>query len=140
MTPVGCYAAESRRDRVHVATRWRSCPFDAVAEAVPSTGRVLDLGTGHGVFALHLHQQDARRTLVGVDIDPHKIQVAARAATACGAPVSFVLGSAEAVPAGPWDAITILDVLYLLPEEAQRKLVTAAAGELAPGGCWWSRR
>ena len=38
------------------------------------------------------------------------------------------------MPDGPWDAITVVDVLYLLAADAQRDLLERAAAQLAPGG------
>ena len=37
-------------------------------------------------------------------------------------------------PAGEWDAIAIVDVLYLLGEDAALEVVDAAAGALSSGG------
>src|ERR1700712_4499139 len=48
--------------------------------------------------------------------------------------VAFIVGTALEVPAGPWDAIVVVDVLYLLDGEAQHRLLDAAAAQLAPGG------
>ena len=134
MTPVDCYRGAPLRERVHVAGRWRSCPFEAVSAFVPREGRILDLGTGHGLFLLHLHTEAPGRSLVGVDIDAEKIDVARTAAAACGARVELVAGTAAEVPDGPWDAVTVLDVLYLLPAAEQEGLLRRAAAELAPGG------
>ena len=134
MTALDCYRAAPRRARIHVRTRWRSCPFEAVTAAVPVEGRILDLGCGHGLFTLHLALGSATRALVGVDIDGDKLEVAKAAASSCAPDVEFRLGTAEEVPAGPWDAVTVLDVLYLLDAEEQRRIVTDAAHQLAPGG------
>ena len=38
------------------------------------------------------------------------------------------------MPEGPWDAIVFVDVLYLLPADEQRRLLTEAVAQLAPGG------
>ena len=39
-----------------------------------------------------------------------------------------------AVPAGPWDAVVLVDVLYLLDTAGQRALLADCAAQLAPGG------
>lgn len=44
------------------------------------------------------------------------------------------MAESGAVPAGPWDAIVIVDVLYLQPADAQRALLAEAATRLAAGG------
>jgi SAM-dependent methyltransferase len=131
------YRGLGLRTRVHVAVRWLSCPFPAVAAAVPTRGRVLEIGCGHGLFAAYLALGSPDRAVAGVDIDAAKIAVgqrAARRAAEVGADLRLDVATSGDVPPGPWDAVVIVDVLYLLDAEAQRALLTACAGQLAPGG------
>ena len=74
------YRGLGRGDRFHVAVRWRSCPFAQVEQHVPRAGRVLDLGCGHGSFALYLAARSAERTVTGVDVDADKLAAARQAA------------------------------------------------------------
>jgi 2-polyprenyl-3-methyl-5-hydroxy-6-metoxy-1,4-benzoquinol methylase len=123
--------------RVHVHVRWASCPFPRVAEAIPTSGRVLEVGCGHGLFSSYLALQSREREVHGVDLDTEKIdkaRVAASRATARGASVSFTVAPSGAVPRGPWSAIAIIDVLYLLDPPGQRRLIAECAAQLAPGG------
>ncbi|MEW6155484.1 MAG: class I SAM-dependent methyltransferase [Actinomycetota bacterium] len=46
----------------------------------------------------------------------------------------FELAPSGHVPPGPWDAVAIVDVLYLLEEADQKSLVETCAAALAPGG------
>jgi 2-polyprenyl-3-methyl-5-hydroxy-6-metoxy-1,4-benzoquinol methylase len=134
---VALYAGLSAATRLHVRVRWASCPFPSVADAVPRSGRVLEVGCGHGLFSCYLALQSAERDVHGVDLDAAKIVEARRAAQvagAAGARVSFAAAPSGAVPPGPWAAITIVDVLYLLPPEEQRRLLAECAVQLAPGG------
>jgi 2-polyprenyl-3-methyl-5-hydroxy-6-metoxy-1,4-benzoquinol methylase len=128
------YGAAPLGDRLHVRVRWRSCPFPVIESATPRTGRVLDLGCGHGLLAIHLALTSPDRRVSGVDLDVDKIAVARQAAAGLATEVDFTIGTALEVPAGPWDAIVVVDVLYLLDADAQHRLVAAAAGQLAPGG------
>ena len=131
------YAGESRGTRLHTRIRWRSCPFEAVADEVPEAGRVLEIGCGHGLFSSYLALQSPERLVHGVDLDAAKIKrarIAAERATARGASLSFDVAPSGAVPAGPWSAITIVDVLYLLDPTDQRRLIAECAAQLAPGG------
>jgi 2-polyprenyl-3-methyl-5-hydroxy-6-metoxy-1,4-benzoquinol methylase len=132
-----CFRWAPRADRLHTRIRWASCPFEAVAAELPTEGRVLELGCGHGLFALHLALTGPARQVFGSDIDVDKIGVARRAATVAaeaGATVTFDVAPAGRPPAGPWAGIAIVDVLYLLPVEQQRQVLADAAAELAPGG------
>jgi len=134
---LGLYAGLPLTTRAHVLLRWLSCPFPAVAAAVPMHGRILEIGCGHGLFAAYLSLGSGQRSVLGVDIDAAKISQARMAAgrgCARGADLRVDVGSAGHIPAGPWDAIVIVDVLYLLADEAQRSLLAGCARELAPGG------
>jgi 2-polyprenyl-3-methyl-5-hydroxy-6-metoxy-1,4-benzoquinol methylase len=138
---VDVYASAPLRERLHTRLRWRSCPFDVVEAAVPDEGRILDLGCGHGLLSFHLALGSSKRKVTGVDLDADKIAVARAAADGVRpAPgttppeVTFMVGTALEVPAGPWDAIVVVDVLYLLDGDAQHRLLDAAAAQLAPGG------
>jgi 2-polyprenyl-3-methyl-5-hydroxy-6-metoxy-1,4-benzoquinol methylase len=108
-----------------------------VAAHVPEGGRVLEVGCGYGVFCCHLALGSRDRTVVGVDVDARKIvhaQRAARQAAARGAKVEFHLAPPGDVPDGPWDAVVIVDVLYLLDPDAQAGLLHTCAEQLGPGG------
>jgi 2-polyprenyl-3-methyl-5-hydroxy-6-metoxy-1,4-benzoquinol methylase len=132
---IGGYAAEGWRDRVHVSGRWRICPYPAVAVHVPTDARVLDVGCGHGLLSLQLALASAHRQITGADIDAGKIAVARRAAARTGATnTRFAVVERGALPTGSWDAITIVDVLYLLGPGGAEAMVDAAAAALAPGG------
>jgi SAM-dependent methyltransferase len=69
-----------------------------------------------------------------VDIDGDKIAVAARAERPDGDRLQFAVAGSGSVPDGPWDAVVLVDVLYLLDPAAQRALLESCAGALAPGG------
>ncbi len=123
--------------RAHVRVRWATCPLQAVAAAIPAAGRVLEVGCGHGLLANYLALEPhtggtAPRQVHGIDIDGPKIEAARRAGVASGA--SFSDTEPGLLPDGPWDAVAIVDVLYLLAEAEQRNLLRAGAATLAPGG------
>jgi 2-polyprenyl-3-methyl-5-hydroxy-6-metoxy-1,4-benzoquinol methylase len=119
-------------DRLHVWVRWLTCPFPPVAEVLPTEGRVLEVGCGHGLFSGYLARRAPGLRVLGVDIDAGKIAVA-RTSEEPGR-LGFAVGTSGSVPDGPWDGIVLVDVLYLLDEAAQRALLSACAAVLAPGG------
>jgi 2-polyprenyl-3-methyl-5-hydroxy-6-metoxy-1,4-benzoquinol methylase len=121
-------------DRLHVLVRWLTCPFPPVVEALPTEGRVLEVGCGHGLFSGYLARRSPGLQVVGVDIDVDKIAVAAAAEPLDGGRLRFAVGDSCSVPEGPWDAVVLVDVLYLLDEAGQRALLESCAAVLAPGG------
>lgn len=123
--------------RAHVRVRWATCPFRAVDAQLPMEGRVLEVGCGHGVFSLLAATSSPARSVVGVDVDQRKVPHA-RAAVARarerGADCEIAVVPPGELPAGPWDAIVVVDVLYLLDAATQQDLVARCARLLAPGG------
>jgi 2-polyprenyl-3-methyl-5-hydroxy-6-metoxy-1,4-benzoquinol methylase len=108
-----------------------------VAAHVPEEGRILEVGCGYGVFSLHLALAAKGREVHGIDVDVRKIvhgQRAARRAAVRGAHAELRLEPPGDVPEGPWDAIVIVDVLYLLDAEAQAGLLRSCAEQLSLGG------
>lgn len=132
------YAGQPWRVRAHVRVRWWTCPFAAVAIHVPETGRILDLGCGHGVFSAYLALESGHRQVLGIDPAEDKILAASAAAEAAAekglANLRFTRADAESPPEGSWDAIAVLDVLYLLEPERQKSVLDRCARALAPGG------
>lgn len=124
------------RERMHVRGRWASCPIPAVAAEVPTVGRVLEVGCGHGLVSAYLALGSAERQVTGSDIDGHKIELARRAAAAApdGGRATYEHRPDGTIPDGPWDAIVVVDVLYLLPAAAEAELLDACVAQLAPGG------
>ena len=127
------YGHLGRGDRFHVAVRWRSCPFPQVEAQVPRVGRILEVGCGHGLFSLFLAARAPGRQVTGIDIDAAKLDSARLAAEEAGVPVTFAEVDGP-LPGGPWDAIAVVDVLYLLGPDAALDLVRRASAALAPGG------
>lgn len=122
--------------RAHVRVRSLTCPLASVAVQVPRSGRVLDVGCGHGLLSLLLACDSAEREVLGVDVDPGKVAAANLAARVGGPTVncSFELAPPGEVPDGPWAGVVIADVLYLLDADDQHGLLRSCAQRLAPGG------
>jgi SAM-dependent methyltransferase len=123
--------------RAHVRVRWATCPFRAVDAQVPVEGRVLEVGCGHGLFSLLAAMSSSARSVVGVDVDERKVphaRAAAARARKRGADCEIAVAPPGELPDGPWDAVVVVDVLYLLDTATQRRLLADCARLLAPGG------
>jgi 2-polyprenyl-3-methyl-5-hydroxy-6-metoxy-1,4-benzoquinol methylase len=126
-----------KRDRLHVRGRFRTCPVAVIDEAVPRAGRVLEVGCGHGLVSAYLALSSSEREVKGIDIDARKIAIASHAQSHADhqtAHLSFEHMSPGELPAGRWDAIVIVDVLYLLGRPAEQALLRACTDQLTDGG------
>lgn len=128
------YQQERWRVRLHATLRWRTCPFAAVAAAVPAAARVLEIGCGHGLLSVYLALESGEREVWGTDVDGAKIRCAERVARRSGANLRFLPAEPPELPPGPWDAIAVVDVLYLMSPANQEQLLRRAAALLGPGG------
>ncbi len=116
--------------RLLMTLRPRICPLDVVAEAVPRQSRVLDVGCGAGLL---LHWLASARGLaggVGVDTSPKMIAAAAADVAEAGVLRFECQGPEEPWPAGPFDVVTVVNVLHHVPAAGQRAFI----GRLAAGG------
>jgi SAM-dependent methyltransferase len=107
--------------------RMRRTVWRAIEAAVPPGGRLLDLGCGPGIDAVHLAGRGYR--VVAVDLSPRMVQVAAQRAAA-GAVADRVtvaegaIHQPEALPPGPFDGLySNFGALNCVPD-----LAAAAAG------------
>jgi 2-polyprenyl-6-hydroxyphenyl methylase/3-demethylubiquinone-9 3-methyltransferase len=100
-----------------------------VERYVPPHGFIVDLGCGHGLFANVLVEASAGRRVLGLDIDERKINVAEATVQGREA-LRFAVADIvhEALPR--CDAVTIVDVLYLLPPSDQEAVLRKAAAAL----------
>ena len=103
------------------------------ALALGPTDSVLDLGCGTGQLTIPLARRVGR--IIGVDPEPDMLALA-RAAQEPGHPVRWVQATTTDLPAialhdGPFDAITLANVIHLVDRGA---LFADARTALSPGG------
>ncbi len=115
------YSEQSFLIKMFVRLRHLLSPLEVLESWVPNEGSMLDLGCGHGLFTNYMALRASSRNIVGVDPSLAKIEVAKR--TESRVPnVHYILGDInDALKYGAFDAITIVDVLYLLPEVMQKE-------------------
>ena len=115
-------------------------PYTRIASVLPVTGRVLDLGSGHGLLAFALSLGSPLREVVGVDHDPDRVRLAEAAALRL--PVAskpkFEVGDLktklESFESASLAGIAMIDMLHYFDASTQELLVREAARVLSPGG------
>ena len=109
--------------RAHTLIRFLTSPMLRIVEQVPRGATLLDIGSGHGVFAVLARERGCR--VIGVEPDLRKVLPVA----GC----RFVIGYDDVIR-GSFDAISIIDVLYKIPASEWDALLARAASRLKPGG------
>lgn len=130
---LGRYSGQPLGIRGFVLARHVLAPLARVLAAVPPRGRLLDVGCGHGLFANAAALGSPERQVLGVDPSGAKISVA-RSSSADLTNVRYAQGTVQEIEEDGFDAISILDVLYLLPIEEKLAVLRACRERIAPDG------
>lgn len=127
------YRKASIGTRLFVHGRAFLSDLAVVERYVPNKGFIVDLGSGHGLFACILRESAPDRRVLGIDLDPRKVEVA-RQAIQDTQWLRFEVGDIVKQAPPKCDAVTIVDVLYLLSFEDQEQVLKNAASALGEGG------
>lgn len=105
---------------------------DAVMAAAPRAASVVDLGGGHGEYALEFARRGVRATLQD---RPTMIEIVRAAGRLEAAGVELVAGDFfETVPAARFDVVFVSGVTHTMPGERVGELFRRASSVAAPGG------
>ena len=129
---LGRYSSAPIAARLFVHGRAFLSDLAVVERYVPKKGFIVDLGCGHGLFACLLREASPTRRVLGIDLDRRKIDIA-RAAIRDTQWLRFEVGDIISEPPPKCDAVTLVDVLYLLPFEQQEQVLRNAATALGEG-------
>jgi SAM-dependent methyltransferase len=103
---------------------------------LPDRGRILDLGCGFGLFATYFGQTQPLREIIGIDVNPKRVEMATKVAAALGLEHHrFMVGDVRDVDfSGTFSACYVIDVMHHLPAEAQLPVLERLRDLLGPGG------
>jgi len=120
------YSEQSIGIKLFIRLRHILSPLTVLEHWIPRVGRILDLGCGHGLFTNYMALKSLSRKLIGIDPSEQKINVAMK--TESRVPnVHYLLGDIHDISEdNRLDVITIVDVLYLLPEGKQKEIIRAS--------------
>jgi len=128
--PAGYYDDAFRRGR-GIQSKWHHLKFQRVVRDLESCTRVLDVGCGPGTLAGNF---PADHDWVGTDLSTRQIEYARQTYGATGA--RFYRATPAGVPAheGPFDAVTMVELIEHLPQAAVDETFAQALERLRPGG------
>ena len=133
MQALSLYLRQSPGVRLHTRLRAWSAPLDAVVAALPRDGSLLDVGCGHGLVSNEVALRSSNARVLGVDLSETKI-ASARASVGARTNVEFKVAPLEDVPETGFDAVSLVDVLYLVPRASWASFLRTCLGKLRPGG------
>ena len=129
---VARYAGAPPAARSYVSVKIRTDPSLAAVAALPGNfGRTVDAGCGYFQLGLCLLELGRLETLVGIELDAARAEVAAAAARTDARVEQASLVDAELPDA---DTFLFVDSLHYLSLDAQDAVLERAARALSPGG------
>lgn len=118
---------------LYTRIKFKICPLISIEPHIPRAGRVLDLGCGNGLFAAILKRGSPTRDIIGLDLDKAKVDLA-REIFRGQSGLEFRVGDVVTSDYPPADIVTLIDVLYLIPFEAQKTILAKCRNALPSGG------
>jgi 2-polyprenyl-3-methyl-5-hydroxy-6-metoxy-1,4-benzoquinol methylase len=113
------------------------CPLDRLGSHIRRGSRLLDVGCGAGLFVLTLAAAGRIASAVAVDTNVARIATAKAAAARLAAQSDLrfaVIGANDPLPAGTFDAVTLIDVMHHVPVSAQTDFLQRVIRCVRPGG------
>ena len=117
----------------YLKIKLKICPLIRLESLFPEEGRIIDLGCGNGLFPNILGLGSAQRQIVGADMDEKKI-TAAEKTKGSQASIEYTVGNIVTMDYPAGDVFSLIDVLYLIPYEAQEAILKKCAEALSPKG------
>ena len=113
--------------RLHILIRYLTCPYTRTIDDVPVGARVLEIGSGHALYA-RLIAEDRAREVVAVDPDLRKSLLPSPSPR-----IRKIAGYDEGIR-GTFDVVVLYDVVYRMPLHIRRSVLGRAFDRLVPGG------
>jgi cyclopropane fatty-acyl-phospholipid synthase-like methyltransferase len=133
MQALALYRNQPLGVRLHTFLRAWSAPLDAVVAALPREGSLLEVGCGHGLVANEAALRSPQTRVLGIDLSETKI-ASAQASVGERKNVEFRCAPLESITETGFDAVALIDVLYLVPEASWAAFLRTCLEKLRPGG------
>lgn len=133
MRALSLYRTQSLGVRLHTWLRAWSAPLQSVVAALPAGGSLLDVGCGHGLIANEWSLRNPNARVLGIDLSNTKI-ASAQATVGTRTEVEFRLAALAQISESGFEGVSLIDVLYLVPETDWTPFLTTCFEKLSPGG------
>lgn len=120
--------------RLHQTVRALLAPFEKLVDYLPEAGTLVDVGCGHGLFLLLAKQAHPHLQLAGFDLSSSKVHAAHKLLSQQNLDVDLRVGDVAELPRESVEAISIIDVLYLVPTARWPEVIARCYAKLRPGG------
>ena len=121
-------------EKLFCLMRYLSAPFNEVEKMVPKKGQILDVGCGHGLFALILEKNSKQRIILGIDPDPKKINQANKTANTYKNLTFKKIHLGQLNCSKKFDCLILFDVDYLLDLNEKDKILKQAKKAITDNG------
>lgn len=135
-TLTSAYSDASWLRRALVSARPIICPLEPILACIPSGATVLDVGCGVGASLLSMSLQGKISSGTGCDANSTAISIAKKAAShITGTDLQFhISNTIEEIPYGPFDVVTLIDVMHHVIPPEQQQFFAACVDRLRAGG------
>ncbi len=107
--------------------------YEKINSMIPRKASVVDIGCGYGYMSYMLGFVSSERTILGIDYDQAKIELAQNCISKTDS-IEFVSADAAEYPLPKADVFILSDVLHYLSDEKQNQLVEKCMSQLNSGG------
>jgi uncharacterized protein len=107
--------------------------YEVIHKIIPRKADIVDIGCGYGMISYMLGFTSEERTILGIDYDNDKIELANNCISK-NERVNFVAADAVTYNYPAADVFLLSDVLHYMPEEKQEQLLTSCINHLNTGG------
>ncbi|HEX7706690.1 MAG TPA: class I SAM-dependent methyltransferase [Thermoanaerobaculia bacterium] len=114
--------------RLHTLVRFLTCPFLRTLDVLPKSGRILEIGAGHGIYCYLAARTGNSRQVFAVEPDLRKTLLPTHAAG-----VRWIAGFDVCIR-GAFDAIVVYDATYRMTIEERTVIYRRIFDRLVPGG------
>lgn len=129
------YAGESLATRAFLAARIAIVPIGELEpELCALDGRVLSLGSGHGLLERFAAELNPGIEIEGYELDGERVRAAARTAARAPRVHLHEADVTELPESGEYDAALAVDVMHHIPPAAKPAVIDALARAVRPGG------